>query len=381
MTVNKPCDRDKEGVRAAALEMGFSACGFADAEGLALGPVLAEWLAAGRHGHMEYLARPGRARIEPRMALAGARTVIVVARNYPAPPPPDPDWRAKLTGRVAAYAAGRDYHDSMAEALQTLASTVAGLSGMDCRVQVDSGPLVEKELARKAGLGWYGRNTNILAKPAGSYLLFGCLLTEAEISPDPPFEEGHCGQCTDCIAACPTAALGQGPTIDAPRCISYLTIEHRGPIARDLRPGIGNWVFGCDVCQEVCPWNDDAPRADDPMLSPYLPDMLAMSAERCHELYRSTAMWRAKRRGLARNAAVALGNSGNPEAVEPLAQALSSHDEPLVRVHAAWALGRIGGPAALRTLESTLAREGVPPVRAEIGLALAGRVPQARLSQ
>ncbi len=371
MAVNKLCDQAKESVRAEALRLGFSICGFTDARELTLGPVLGDWLAGGRHGSMDYLARQRPSRLEPAGLLPAARSVIVVARAYPAPPPEDPDWRSKLTGRVAAYAAGPDYHGSITEDLEALAAVVVELAGTGCRTHVDAGPLVEKELARKAGIGWFGRNTNILAKPSGSYFLLGCLLTEAEFEPDPPFAGSHCGQCTACVPACPTGALDSGPTIDARLCISYLTIEQRGPVERALRGRMGNWVFGCDVCQEVCPWNEDAAVATDPLLRPYLPAMLLMSEEQCRARYRTTALWRAKRRGLARNAAIALGNSANPEAVEPLAAALTGHDEALVRSHAAWALGRIGGPVPRRVLVRALGREAVPPVRSEIGHALA----------
>ena len=360
----------KEHIRARALDLGFGACGFTSAAPLGCGSVLAGWLAARRNGAMQYLEGDSRRRLEPRMALAGAETAIVVAWPYRPPPRPSLDWRRELTGRVAAYALGLDYHDRLADRLRELAAHLGELGATATKVHVDAGPLVEKELARRAGLGWYGRNTNLLSAPLGSYFLLACLLTDLRIEPDPAFTASHCGSCVDCLSACPTGALSSGPTIDAPRCISYLTIEHRGPIDLGLRPLVGNWVFGCDLCQEICPWNEPAtePVAE---LAPYLPDLLTLSQEEFSARYATSAVHRTKRRGLARNAAVALGNSGNRDAVEPLAGALRCHDEALVRSHAAWALGRLGGPAAARGLASAVRREQVPPVRREIDLALA----------
>jgi epoxyqueuosine reductase len=231
--------------------------------------------------------------------------------------------------------------------------------------------LVEKELAKRAGLGWYGHNTNLLTRGAGSYLLLACLLTEARFEPDPPFVADHCGTCRSCIPSCPTGALGNGPTIDARRCISYLTIEHRGPIDPALRKEIGNWVLGCDVCQEVCPWNSQPEAASsNSQQEPYLPELLWISPEEFSARFGGTAVSRAKRRGLARNAAVALGNTGNPEAVEPLAAALAAHDEPIVRAHSAWALGSLATDAAQKALRRAARQEHVPPVRCEIEEAL-----------
>ncbi|HEY2775459.1 MAG TPA: tRNA epoxyqueuosine(34) reductase QueG [Candidatus Binatia bacterium] len=358
-------------LRGRALALGFAACGICDADDLSCGPLLAEWLETGRHGDMQYLAEKHERRIRPSLALAGARSVVVVACPYPSPPPPDPQWRKHLRGRVAAYAVGPDYHVHVAERLETLAQWLADRAGARCVVHVDGGPLVEKELARKAGLGWYGRNTNILRPGLGSYFVLGTIVTTAPLVADAAFAADHCGTCRACIPACPTDALGRGPTIDATRCISYLTIEHRGPILSSLRASIGNWVFGCDVCQQVCPWNADEAGGDE-RARPWLPDWLAMTEDEFRARFSGTALLRPKRRGLARNAAVALGNSANPDAVPFLARAAREHDEPLVRAHAAWALGRFADAQAVRELEAALACERVPPVRREIQDALAG---------
>jgi epoxyqueuosine reductase len=365
-------DAVKEQVRETALAAGFVACGFASAEPLDCGPLLAEWLEAGRHGSMDYLARDLVARTSPTAYLSGASTVVVAAWPYDPPPQPRGDWRRDLTGRIAAYALGRDYHHRLGRSLEELARCVSELAGGETRVHVDAGPLVEKDLARRAGLGWFGRNTNLLLKGRGSYLLLGCLLTQARFEPDPAFDDDHCGTCTACLPACPTGALDGGPTIDARACISYLTIERRGPIAPDLRPLMGNWVFGCDDCQTACPWNDgEVPPT--PELTPSLPELLALTDEEFRARYRDSAVSRAKRRGLARNAAIALGNSGSAAAVVPLGAALSGHDEALVRAHAAWALGNLGTAAAWLELERGARAERVPPVRREVEWALARR--------
>jgi epoxyqueuosine reductase len=360
----------EEQIRRRALDLGFAACGLAGAHDLDCGPLLERWLADGRHGDMNYLAEKHERRVRPGLVLAGARSAIVVAWSYAAPLPPDPDWRQSLTGRIAGYAAAPDYHVHVAAKLERLAAWIRERTGDDCAVHVDGGPLVEKELARRAGLGWYGRNTNLIRPSLGSTFVLGTILTQAPLVPDAPFATDHCGTCTACIPACPTGALENGPTIDARLCISYLTIELRGPLPRELRPRVGNWVFGCDACQDVCPWNGDALAAA-PAHRPWLPGWLAMSEEEFREHFLATPMGRPKRRGLARNAAVALGNSANPAAVPLQAPALREHTEPLVRAHAAWALGRLGGGEAVAQLHAASGHESVPPVRREIGQALA----------
>jgi len=370
MADGRVSDRRKEKVRAKALDLGFRACGFASAEPLDCGSLLREWLAHGRHGRMDYLARDVSRRLDPRAVLPSVATIVVAAWPYRPAARPQRDWRRALTGRIAAYALGPDYHDELDAALSELGAYIGDLCDARSRPHVDAGPLVEKDLARRAGIGWFGHNTNILSRSLGSYFLIGCLLTDASFEPDPPFIGGHCGTCTACRPACPTGALDDGPTIDARRCISYLTIEHRGPIDRELRPLIENWVFGCDVCQEVCPWNDGSSATTDDLV-PSLPELLALSRGDFDARYRRTAVARAKLRGLARNAAVAMGNSGNAAAVDPLASAVRGHEEALVRAHAAWGLGRLATPAARAALVAAERSERVPPVREEIDAALA----------
>ncbi len=357
-------------IRAHAARLGFAACGFTTAEDLACGPVLDAWLDAGRHGDMEYLREKQDRRLRPSSALAGARSAVVVASTYAAAPPADPAWRESLRGRVAAYALGTDYHQHVAARLETLASAIRERTGAETVVHVDGGPLIEKELARRAGIGWYGRNTNLLRPGLGSSFVLGVLVTTAALEPDQPFDAEHCGTCRACLPACPTGALDTGPTIDARLCISYLTIEHRGPIPPELRAKLGNWVFGCDLCQDVCPWNEESAEPN-PLQNPSLPEWIAMSEAEFRERFAGTALIRPKRRGLARNAAVALGNTRNPAALPHLARALEAHDEPLARAHAAWAIGEIGGADAAPILSRVLGSESVPPVRREIAAAMA----------
>jgi epoxyqueuosine reductase len=368
----------KERIRELAAELGFTACGFTTSAPLSCADTLDTWLNEGRHGLMDYLARGSERRVSPQSVMHDVRTVIVVAFPYPPGPAPDPHWRETLRGRIAAYARGGDYHVVVESRLVQLGEQIARLAPARFQTQVDAGPLVEKDFARRAGLGWYGRNTNVLTRNLGSYFLLGCLLTTLELEPDPPFTEDHCGTCRACIPACPTGALDTGPTIDARRCVSYLTIELRGPIPASLRPLIGNWVFGCDDCQTVCPWSAPPGRNDDlELLAPSLPALLELTDAEFSARYRDTVVARIRRRGLARNAAIALGNSGNADAVEPLARALREDSEPIVRSAAAWALGQIQAPSSRRALTGHRIAGETAPVAAEIRAALARQTTSA----
>jgi epoxyqueuosine reductase len=352
-----------------ARALGFPLVGTAPLAPLARGPFLTAWLAEGRAGEMAWLARRTAERMDPRVAFPWARTVVSLAWPYRPPPPPPADWRERLLGRIAAYALGPDYHDHLGARLATLIARLGdAFPGARFRPYVDTGPVVEREWAMQAGLGWIGRNTLVLHRALGSYFFLAELLTdlEAEAAPLP---EDHCGTCSRCHAACPTGALGPGYTMDPRRCISYLTIEHRSALPAALRPALGNWIFGCDVCQEVCPWNE-APAADTDELTPHLPTLLALDAAAFRARFRGTAVTRTRRRGLLRNAAVALGNTGNPDAVPPLVSALAD-PEPLVRAHAAWSLGRLGGRHAHAALEAARRTDPDAAVQAEIDSALA----------
>jgi epoxyqueuosine reductase len=359
----------EETIARAARDLGFVVVGTARLEPLAVAPFIERWLAEGRAGEMAWLARRKEERLDPRRAMPWARSVVSLGHPYRPPSRPPADWRATLRGRIAAYAVGEDYHDRLARLLRTLATRLAAeFPGAAFRDYVDTGPVLEREWARRAGIGWIGRNTLVLDRAHGSYLFLAELFTDLALESAPPAVD-HCGTCMRCHAACPTDALGPGYTMDPRRCISYLTIEHRGPIPIELRPALDNWIFGCDVCQEVCPWNGEPAEATAEDLMPHLPSVLALDEPAFRARFGKTAVSRAKRRGLLRNVAVALGNTGNPDAVPHLVRALEDA-EPLVRRHAAWALGRLGGHTARRSLESALPREEDPETAREIDAAL-----------
>jgi epoxyqueuosine reductase len=335
-----------------ARRLGFELVGIAPAgpaDGFAS---LREWLDRGYAGEMAYLHRHREARRHPSSVLREVRSVVMVGMNYLPPEPAEPAHAAK----VARYARGADYHGVLRRRLDGLLDWVRSeVPACRGRGVVDTAPLLERDFARRAGLGWIGKNTMLLNRRLGSYFFLGALLLDLELRPDAPHTSSHCGTCTACLDACPTGAFPEPGRLDARRCISYLTIELRGPIAEELRPGVGDWLFGCDVCQEVCPWNRKAPPATEPALAPR-PDLVAvdpaelltMSEEEFRWRFRGTALTRPRRRGLLRNAAIVLGNRGDPEALPALHAALSD-PEPTVREAAAWAIEHIRQTAAERS--------------------------------
>jgi epoxyqueuosine reductase len=316
------------------------------------------WLEEGRHGAMGYLARDPERRFDPH--VIDGRFTSVVSLGWPYAPPALPvvDWRAELRGRIAAYALGPDYHDYVLKAARVVAAAIESLRpGAVTRTYVDTGPVFEREWAARARLGWFGKNTMLLTREGGSFFFLAEVFTDVEFDcADAPYRE-HCGTCRQCLDLCPTHALEDGYVMEPRKCISYLTIENRGPIARELRAQIGMWLFGCDICQEVCPWNRHAPEDGDDGLMPRLPELLALDDSSFSRRFSKSAIQRAKRRGLLRNAAVVLGNTGNREAVPALAQVLEREPEALVRSHAAWALGELGGRTARHALERATKRE------------------------
>jgi epoxyqueuosine reductase len=279
---------------------------------------------------------------------------------------------------VSRYAWGTDYHDLIRQRVERVASEISQVApDSRWRCVVDTAPLLEREFAQLAGLGWIGKNTLLLNRGLGSYFFLAALLTDLELEYDEPWASDHCGTCRACLDACPTGAFVAPYVLDARRCISYLTIELRGPVPSDLRPGLGEWGFGCDVCQEVCPWNQHAPVSIDSMLAPRadldpldLTELFAQDEQAFRERFRGSPIWRAKRRGLLRNAAVVLGNQKLGSAVEALALGLED-PESLVRGACAWALGRIGGDAARALLEQRGETELDAVVLAELRAALA----------
>lgn len=363
----------EENVTHAAHAQGFILVGFAPVRRLdERAEFFDRWVAEGRQGEMGWLARDPERRLDPRRIDPRLRSVVSLGYPYAAPALPDVDWRAEMRGRIAAYALGPDYHDTvLARARAVAAHLCQARPGALTRVYVDTGAVFERDWAASAGLGWFGRNTNLLNRYHGSYFFLAEILTDIELEPSgEPYRE-HCGTCRQCLDLCPTGALAEGYVIEPRLCISYLTIEHRGPIPPALRPGLGNWIFGCDVCQEVCPWNPAAGAAPNDALMPSLPDLLSLDDDAFRRRFKGSAVTRTRRRGLLRNAAVVLGNSGNRGAIAVLARALDSEPEPLVRAHAAWAIGRLGGPAARAALDRGRRAEPEPAVIAEIDDALA----------
>jgi epoxyqueuosine reductase len=313
---------------------------------------------------------------EPEQLLPGARSVILLAASYSHPVPVRPDRRPR--GRIARYAWGRDYHRVLERRARPLLGLLEErLPGCRSRFFVDHGPLMERAYARSGGLGWQGKNTMILDSRFGSYTFLAAIVTTADLGEDPPTRQ-HCGTCTRCLAACPTGALRSAYELVNDLCIAFQTIENRGPIPRPLRPLLGDWIFGCDLCQEACPVNEVraapglpefAPReAEDAF--PDLVELVLLSEADFRRRFAGRPVLRAGHAGLLRNACVALGNLGNPIAIPALTQALK-HPLPLVRGHAAWALGRLGASGALLR---ALPEESDPGVREEIETALAGSI-------
>ena len=368
-----------QAVKAEALRLGFTLAGITSPQPPPHGQVFLSWLGQGRHGEMEYLAseRSRQRRLDPLQVLPECQSILVLGVPYPLPSQAAPE---PGQGRVAAYAWSTDYHAVLAPRLQTLVSFLEAQVGTPIpnRWYTDTGPVLERDLAQRAGLGWIGKNTCLINPQAGSYFLLAEVLLGVALEPDAPFSVDRCGSCTRCLEACPTACILPDRTLDARRCISYLTIELKGAIPLELRPQMGDWVFGCDICQQVCPWNQRfAQSAPDPAFAPregdahpWLAQVLAMDVSTFNQRFKDSPVRRAKRRGYLRNAAVALGNQRSPAAVPVLAQVLRQEAEPLVRLHAAWALGRIGDEPARQHLRAALPAEGDPQVRREIELAL-----------
>ena len=326
-------------------ELGFDLAGIAPATPADGFAHLQDWLARGFAGEMTYLHHHNAARRDPAAVLPDVRSVVMVAMNYR---PPEAPEAGPLRGQVARYAGGADYHDVLRRRLNELLVWIqAEAPGTTGRAVVDTAPLLERDFARRAGLGWFGKNTMLIHKRLGSYFFLGALLLDRALEHDAAFATSHCGSCTRCLDACPTEAFAAPFQLDARRCISYLTIELRGAIPEELRPGIGDWVFGCDVCQEVCPWNRKAPLGTEPEFAPAavgrtldLIELLSLSEEEFRRRYRGTALWRTRRRGLLRNAAIALGNLGDRRALPALEKALDD-PEPLVCDAARWAIARL----------------------------------------
>lgn len=341
-----------ERFRLRAQELGFDLCRFTTAGPPETGPRYLSALAEGRHGEMAWLARRPERRLDPQLVLPGARTLIALATAYPGP---DRTTKPDGKGVVAAYAQALDYHDALAPALRRLASLLDDLGGPASRSlwYTDTGPILERDLAQRAGVGFIGKHTNLISPRHGNWILLAEILTTVEWPPDRP-EANRCGRCARCLDACPTGALPAPFTLDARRCIAYLTIELKGSIDPELRPLIGDRVFGCDDCLAACPWNRFAragrllaPSARPDLARLDLIELLALDERGFKARFGGTPLERTKRRGLRRNACVALGNIGNANATPALHRAASDPDS-MVAEHAAWALDQITARVARR---------------------------------
>ncbi len=333
-------------LKAQAYGIGFDLAGIAKLGPVETSAAFEDWIAKGYAGEMAYLPKGAEKRRDTRLPFPGAASALVVGLDYGGSSEPGP---------VARYARGDDYHEIMWRMLDSLHEWLEAETGKPVpgKSYVDTGPILERDLARRAGLGWFGKNTNLLNPERGSFFFIGSLLLSIDLEPDPPFEADRCGTCTRCLEACPTNALVEPGLLDANRCISYLTIEARGEIPADLRDQIGGLLYGCDICQDVCPWNvrfshdldaSSPLRAreiiGDKQARTLAREILAMSQEEFSRSFSKSPMKRAKFHGLKRNAAVVLGNVGTSDDVDVLAAA-SCDPEPLVREHSEWALTKL----------------------------------------
>jgi epoxyqueuosine reductase len=365
-------------LKAEASRLGFDQVGIAPAVGPPSYPRYLEWLRAGHAAGMGYLERQAEARAHPDRLLEGVRSVVVASFVYgrPQSTPAGP-----TQGKVARYARAADYHDVFWRRLEALLDWLKHEApGVRGRAVADTAPLLERDFARLAGLGWVGKNTMLIDRRLGSFTLLGALLLDLELRYDPPVESSHCGTCTRCLDACPTDAFTGPYQLDARRCISYWTIEHKGAMPDEVAGQLDGWVFGCDVCQEVCPWNRKAAAGREPTLDPgeewSHPDLVAwLTADPAafSKALKGTALSRAKRSGLLRNAASVLGARGEAAAaaVPALADLLDDPD-PVIRASVARALGQIASPEAIEALEAHRHDEEDPLAREAIQRALTG---------
>ncbi|HET7708276.1 MAG TPA: tRNA epoxyqueuosine(34) reductase QueG [Sphingomicrobium sp.] len=346
----------KDEIRAEAERLGFVACGFARADGAPnAGPDLARWLEAGHHGGMGWMAERAHHRVAPTALWPDARSVIALGMSYA--PATDPLTLADSPdrARISVYAQGGDYHKTVKKGLKALARFIVGRAPSELKVFVDTAPVMEKPLAEAAGIGWQGKHTNLVSREHGSWLFLGLILTSLDFEPDQAGPDYHCGSCTACLDACPTQAIGPAHRIDARRCISYLTIEHSGPIPLEFREAMGNRVYGCDDCLAVCPWNRFAeaaaanraflPRAE--LAAPRLAGLLTLDDAAFREMFAGSPIKRVGRNRFIRNCLISAGNSGNQSLVLVITPHLLDPD-PVIAEAAQWAMARLQAPASER---------------------------------
>ena len=337
-----------------------------------------QWIENGYAGKMDYLERHLPLKTDVRQLLAEAKSVISLAMNYYTLDPPKALAEDPARGQISRYAWGDDYHDVIRQRLSELVEFIKETAQTELKTRfcVDTAPIIEREYAQKAGIGWIGKNTNLIHWRSGSWYFLAEVLINIDLASDTEPLRGSCGTCTRCIEACPTDAIIEPNLLDSRLCISYLTIELKESIPKALRPKIGNLIFGCDICQEVCPWNSKAVPTKEPAfhprdgnLTPKLLSLIGMTQQEFSRKFKGSPIKRTKRRGFLRNVLIAIGNWGAPRAVPALKDALTD-DEPLVRSHAAWALGKIGGDTAKQILQTRLTVETEQEVITEIQDAL-----------
>ncbi len=363
-------------IKDAAWEIGFSLVGIVPAVRPGGFDDLQAWIQNGFAGEMSYIPNREEAYEHPENVLPECRSAIMLGLHYRTSDPPE---LKPNDVRVSRYAWGEvDYHDLLRSRMKQLTNVIhAKHPGCRTRGVVDTAPLLERDFARLAGLGWFGKNTMLIHRGEGSWFFLAAMLTDVDLAYDSPFETDHCGTCTRCLEACPTDAFPEPYVLDARKCLSYLTIELRDqPIPHELREGMGEWIFGCDLCQDVCPWNRKAPRSEvaefQPQSDLYPADgisLLQMSDEDFRKRFRDTPLSRTGRAALLRNVAIALGNTGSETAMPALVRALGD-GEPLIRGAAAWTLGQLGGPVANEALQQRLTIENDQTVLTEIQAAL-----------
>jgi epoxyqueuosine reductase len=377
-------DPIREAIRDQALCSGFDAVGFAEARlGAEVRAGLCEFIARGYHGDMGWLAANAARRGDPRGLWPEARTIVVLGVNYAPEDDPLALHDSPDHGVISVYARGRDYHDTLKRRLRTLAHWIEARWPGALKLFVDTAPVMEKPLAERAGLGWQGKHTNLVSRDFGSWLFLGEIYLSLALKPDPP-ETDHCGSCRRCLDACPTAAFPAPYQLDARRCISYLTIEHKGMIPRELRPLIGNRIFGCDDCLAVCPWNKYARAGREPdflprreLTAPRLAELAELDDASFRSLFAGSAVKRTGRDRFVRNVLIAIGNAdpGDPELVAATQRRLSD-PSPLVRAAAAWAFGRLAPPDRFEAARvRRVASEDDPLVRQEWELVIPTRGP------